>query len=178
MSNMFFAKQTNEFSWDKLGDISKGRENLGELMPVLVYRLLEYSMNDVLTQEFGVEKASELFFKSGRLVGIEFTNNVMDKTLEPRAFFSMLEEKLIEYKMGILRIEKFNYETGEFVLTIDEDLDCSGLPSTDEMVCQYDEGFLSGIMEAYTNNKYIVEEIDCWASGARVCRFRGYVKGS
>ena len=53
---------------------------------------------------------------------------------------------LEESKIGILRIEKFDIDTGEAVLTVGEDLDCSGLPITGETVCNYDEGFLAGIL--------------------------------
>ena len=49
------------FSWDTLGNIKEGRKHLGETMPVLVYRMLAYSMNDVLCKNFGKEKADELF---------------------------------------------------------------------------------------------------------------------
>ena len=44
MKNIFETDPESHyrFSWDKLGDIEKGRKNLGESMPVLVYRLLEY----------------------------------------------------------------------------------------------------------------------------------------
>ncbi|MGL4282715.1 MAG: V4R domain-containing protein [Eubacterium aggregans] len=66
-------------------------------------------------------------------------------------------------------------ESGIFTLTVAEDLDCSGLPPTDEVVCNYDEGFIAGIMTVYTGRTYKVHEIDCWASGARVCRFQGLV---
>ena len=59
----------------------------------------------------------------------------------------------------------------EFTLAVAEDLDCSGLPFTDEVVCKYDEGFIAGIMETYTGRPFIAKEIDCWASGGRVCRF-------
>ena len=31
------------FSWDDLGDIEKGRPNLGRYAPVLTYRLLQYT---------------------------------------------------------------------------------------------------------------------------------------
>ena len=50
MKNIFEVSLEShyQFEWDKLGNIKKGREHLGEEMPVLVYRLLEYSMNDVL----------------------------------------------------------------------------------------------------------------------------------
>jgi predicted hydrocarbon binding protein len=60
-----------------------------------------------------------------------------------------------------------------FVITVEEDLDCSGLPVSGEVVCNYDEGFLAGIAEAYNQKTFLVREVDCWASGDRVCRFEG-----
>ena len=60
----------------------------------------------------------------------------------------------------------------EFTLTIAEDLDCSGLPVSSETVCNYDEGFIKGILEAYTKREFSVTEINCWANGDRVCRFK------
>ena len=56
MKNIFEVSPEShyQFEWDKLGNIKKGREHLGEEMPVLVYRLLEYSMNDVLFKNFGI----------------------------------------------------------------------------------------------------------------------------
>ena len=60
--------------------------------------------------------------------------------------------------------------------TVGEDLDCSGLPVTGETVCNYDEGFLAGILKVYTKKDYVVTEVDCWATGSRVCRFEANVK--
>lgn len=48
-----------------------------------------------------------------------------------------------------------------FTVTVSEDLDCSGLPITGTTVCDYDEGFLSGILEVYTGKPFQVKEIDC-----------------
>ncbi len=59
----------------------------------------------------------------------------------------------------------------KFVLTVSEDLDCSGLPVSGETVCDYDEGFIAGILNEYTQIEFDVKEVDCWASGGRVCRF-------
>ena len=58
----------------------------------------------------------------------------------------------------------------------EEDLDCSSLPITGETVCNYDEGFLAGILKVYTKKEYVVTEVDCWATGSRVCRFEASVK--
>ncbi|MCI1664833.1 MAG: 4-vinyl reductase [Atopobiaceae bacterium] len=175
MDNVFRPESHNNFTWDKLGDIAEGREELGESMPVLVYRLLEYSMNDILTHEFGADKGNELFRKSGFLAGSEYAKNALDLKAPFGEFVAALQKSLKDLKVGILRIESFDEEKGTFVLTVGEDLDCSGLPPTNEVVCNYDEGFLAGILEAYTGKHYHVREIDCWANGARVCRFRGEV---
>lgn len=173
MMNIFMEEeQHHRFSWDKLGNIKEGRGALGEEMPVLVYRLLEYSMNHVLAEEFGVEQADELFRKAGYKAGTEFASNALDLTLELSEFFAQLQRVLKELKIGILRVEEITEENGTIILTVGEDLDCSGLPATNEVVCNYDEGFIAGILETYTKKPYLVREVDCWASGDRVCRFR------
>ncbi|RKX74953.1 MAG: hypothetical protein DRP87_15715 [Spirochaetes bacterium] len=35
-----------------------------------------------------------------------------------------------------------------------------------------DEGFFSGILGEFTGETFNVKEVDCWASGDRVCRFK------
>jgi predicted hydrocarbon binding protein len=163
------------FAWDKLGDIREGRGNLGEEMPVLVYRLMQYTMLDVLSQEYGLDAANEFFRRAGHLAGSEYAKNALDINQDFDEFVSQLQESLKELKVGILRMEAFDADSGELILTVGEDLDCSGLPVTDENVCVYDEGFIAGILEEYTGKHYDVREIDCWASGDRVCRFQGTV---
>ena len=172
MGNVFFSEPHHIFSWEKLGNIKEGREDLGEDMPVVVYRLLEYTMNHILTEEFGTERANELFRKSGFLAGQEFAKNLLDLTLPLEQFVAQLQKILRDLKIGILRIEEIQDNADQIILTVAQDLDCSGLPPTNEVVCNYDEGFLAGVLETYTKKQYLVREIDCWASGARVCRFR------
>jgi uncharacterized protein len=161
----------NKFTWQDLGDIEKGRPNLGLYVPVMAYRLLQYTLRDVLIGELGVEKANDIFIKAGRLAGSQLCKNLLNTSLNLNEFVAQLQQLLREQAIGILRIEKADMETMRFTLTVAEDLDCSGLPSTDEVVCQYDEGFIAGIMEAYTGQPFSAKEIDCWASGERVCRF-------
>jgi hypothetical protein len=161
----------NKFEWEDLGDIEKGRPNLGLMAPVLAYRLLQYTLRDVLITELGVEKENEIIIKAGRLAGMQFCRNMLNTDLDFSEFVSQLQKVLREQAIGILRIEKADLEKMIFTLTVEEDLDCSGLPFSDEVVCQYDEGFIAGIMEAYTGKPFQAKEIDCWASGDRVCRF-------
>ena len=173
MENVFKKSDKKTFTWDNLGDVKTGRGDLGDEMPVSVYRLMQYTLLDVLSEEFGLERANSFFSKAGHLAGLQFAKNELTLDLEFSSFISHLQEALKLLKIGILRMEFFNPENGEIILTVGQDLDCSGLPVTNENVCIYDEGFISGILEAYTGNRYDVREIDCWASGDRVCRFKG-----
>lgn len=161
------------FKWENLGDIREGRGDLGEEMPVLVYRLMQFTMLDILANEYGPERANELFRESGLLAGKEFARNVLDLTVDLDTFAADLQAALEQFKIGILRMEAFDSVTGNLTLTVAQDLDCSGLPITNETVCAYDEGFIAGILYAYTGNEYDVREVDCWANGDRVCRFNG-----
>lgn len=167
------SKKASNFTWEGLGDIKNGRANLGEETPVLVYRLLEFTMLDVLTREFGEEKALDLFRKAGFLAGKELAENLLDLRQDFSGFVSQLQKVLKDLKIGIMRIEEADEKAESLMLTVGEDLDCSGLPNTNEVVCHYDEGFFEGVLYAYTGKKYRVVEVDCWAKGDRVCRFQG-----
>ena len=174
MENIFTKNTHACFDWSRRGDIAEGRPNLGGEMPVLVYRLLEYTAYDVLCHELGEEAAKDLFRKFGYKAGHEFALHVLDLSLELDAFLADTAKKLLDLKIGVLRVEQMDPAAGEFTVTVGEDLDCSGLPVTGETVCNYDEGFLAGIFDLYTKGKYTVREVDCWASGDRVCRFEGH----
>lgn len=164
------------FLWEDLGDIQTGRPNLGPNVSVLCYRLMQYTWRDVMVTELGAHKANDIIVKAGRLAGEQFCMNVLDTTLGFNEFVAQLQRVLKEQAIGILRIERADLQNLDFTLTVAEDLDCSGLPFTDEVVCQYDEGFIAGVFGAYTGKRFVAKEIDCWASGDRVCRFSAHVE--
>lgn len=176
MFELYSGENENKFKWESIGNIAEGRSHLGEGMPVLVYRLFQYTLRDELTERLGKETAIDIFRKAGELAGKEFASHMLDLSLPLSPFMAHLQTVLEKNQIGILRVEKFDAETGEAVLTVAEDLDCSGLPVTGETVCNYDEGFLAGILKLYTGRNYVVTEIDCWATGSRVCRFEAKIK--
>ena len=53
------------------------REHLGDLVPVKVYRLLEYSVRDTLVKEYGQERANELFRRAGMAAGKSLTMHLL-----------------------------------------------------------------------------------------------------
>jgi predicted hydrocarbon binding protein len=160
-----------KFTWDLLGDLSIGRPNLGNLARVEVYRLMQFTFRDVLETRYGAGIADEIFFQAGSVAGKEFYTHFLSEAKDASSFVKLLQDTLREYGIGVFRIEQGDSDVKNMVVTIAEDLDCSGLPEMDNEVCKYDEGFIAGIMESYTGKGYDVREIDCWCTGDRTCRF-------
>ncbi len=159
------------FSWDLLGNIALGRPNLGSTTRVEVYRLMQFCFRDVMEQHFGSAKADEIFHEAGKLAGREFYYRFFSGISDFSEFIRELQRVLREMGIGILRIEKADPEKGSFVLTVSEDLDCSGLPEKDSEICTYDEGFIAALLEGFAGIPFKVREIDCWCTGDRTCRF-------
>lgn len=174
--NVFLKEQKKYELADYMDFDINGRENLGSSIPVSVYRLLEYSVREEVTERFGREIQAEIFRGAGRRAGNYFAQKMLDITLPYNAFIAQLQTRMAELKIGVLRIEKFNQETGRIVLTVSEDVDCSGLPLLGEYICNFDEGFIAEILSVYTGKHYTAEEVDCWATGDRVCRFCAEIK--
>ena len=126
MDNIFMADRKPIQFEEYLKYDENSRGNLGEELPVRVYRLLEYSLKEELLRRYGKDEQVEVFRSAGRMVA--------------------------------------------------EDADCSGLPVLGETVCNYDEGFIAGILSVYSGKQYTAIEVDCWATGDRVCRFHANVE--
>lgn len=165
------AKRKYRFSWDLLGDIAKGRPNLGLNTRLEVYRLMQFSFRDVIEQYVGTEQTDRIFFEAGKLAGEEFCKKLFAGITDFNQFIKQLQETLRDMGIGILRIEEADLEKGTLVLTVSEDLDCSGLPELGYETCTYDEGFIAGLLENFTGIPFKVKEIDCWCTGDRTCRF-------
>ena len=171
--NTMFKEERDEamFDWSMIGDIAAGRPNLGGTMDVAVYRLMQFTLRDVIIQEFDTETAEKIYYKAGELAGKELFKNLIKEKSDFNLFVKELQDLLATLKIGILRVESADFEKMEFTLTVAEDLDCSGLPISDETICTYDEGFIAGILFEFSGKKFDVKEVDCWCSGDRVCRF-------
>jgi len=173
-----FKEERDEstFEWGMLGDIEAGRPNLGTSLHVSVYRLMQFTLRDVLIRDFGVEATDKVFFEAGKKAGEEYFRNIIGEKNDLKEFFADLQRTMKDFGIGIFRVESADHEKGSFVITVDEDLDCSGIPVCSEQVCIYDEGFIAGLLLAYSGKDYTVKEVDCWGSGSRTCRFTAIPK--
>ena len=164
-------REDSLFDWTMLGDVAQGRPNLGQTTDVSVYRLMQFTLRDVLIRELGPERTDRIFYDAGVTAGRHFYERIITKKDDFNEFLGELQGALKDLAIGILRVEKADLDSLTFTITVAEDLDCSGLPVCDEEICTYDEGFISGLLSAHTGKDFRVKEIDCWCSGDRVCRF-------
>lgn len=177
MGSNIFTKSMPPITFeDYLYYDDKSRGNLGDQLPVMVYRMLEYSLKDELRSRYGKEEQIEIFRSAGRKAGEFFARKFLNLDQPLDQFIAELQSRLVDLKIGVLRIESVDEETGKIVLTVAEDADCSGLPILGETVCNYDEGFIGGILTTYSGKRYTALEVDCWATGDRVCRFHARVE--
>ena len=177
MDENIFMKEKKPISFeDYLEYDENSMGNLGGELPVIVYRLLEYSIKDELAVRYGRAEQVEIFRKAGRKAGEFFARKMLNLNQPLDQFVSELQSKMQELKIGVLRIEKVDEESGKIILNVSEDADCSGLPILGETVCNYDEGFIGGILSMYSGKFYTAVEVDCWATGDRVCRFHANIE--
>jgi uncharacterized protein len=164
-------RDETQFEWSMLGDIAQGRPNLGPMMHVAVYRLMQFTLRDVLIRDFGVETADRIIFEAGKKAGQAFCENILTDKKDLNGLFADLQRWMKDLGIGIFRVESADLERNSFVVTVAEDLDCSGIPVCSEEICTYDEGFIAGLLLAYSGKDFKVKEVDCWGTGDRVCRF-------
>jgi predicted hydrocarbon binding protein len=161
------------FDWDSTvgGDMKLARPSLGPNTRVEVYRLFQFTLRDVLEQRYGTEMTDDLFREAGVMAGKAFFEKFLSKAKDVSSLAAEIQNCFNKFGIGIFRVENAAEDNSHFILTVDEDLDCSGLPDTSDVICVYDEGFIQGILESFSGNNFDVREIDCWCTGARTCRF-------
>jgi predicted hydrocarbon binding protein len=163
------------FDWALIGDASTGRPHLGPDVPLEAYRLMQYCFRDVLERQYGTQMADELFREAGRVAGAEYARHVIGEQPDLPSFVSALQTSLRDSRIGILRMEEVSDDGSHVVLTVSEDLDCSGLPELGYGVCTFDEGFIAAVLESHIGKPFEAREVDCWCTGDRTCRFEANV---
>jgi predicted hydrocarbon binding protein len=147
------------------------RPSLGPSTRIEVYRLFQFTLRDVLEQRHGTEETDTLFREAGVVAGKAFYSRFLSDAKDTSTLASKIQDAFTAFGIGIFRVEEAAEDNSRFIFTVEEDLDCSGMPDTSDVVCIYDEGFIQGILESFSGKGFRVREIDCWCTGARTCRF-------
>ncbi|MCI1930196.1 MAG: diguanylate cyclase [Clostridia bacterium] len=169
MSNILDDDKNTKISDYVTANIKDGEKYMEDNMPVVLYRLIQYSIKNTLNNECGNEKADELFRKAGYRAADFICENISDNLCDINNFFNEIQKKFEYFRIGIIKIESWSNE--KIVVTVSENQDYSDLPILDKTICVYEEGMVAGILENYTHKKYKVKGIDCSATGVRVCKF-------
>ena len=114
-----FKEERNEtqFEWSMIGDIAEGRPNLGPMVHVAVYRLMQFTLRDVLVRDYGVEDADRIVFEAGKKAGEEYCHNMLTQKNDLTSFFADIQRTMKELGIGIFRVESADYDKGSFVVT-------------------------------------------------------------
>ena len=174
------AEETRKykFDWSVVGpDMKLARPGLGDQTTVEVYRLMQFTLRDIIEERYGTGTADTIFLEAGVLAGKAFFGRYCKDAKDLTALTRIVSEQFKNLGIGVVRFEAADPEKLTFQLTVDEDLDCSGLPDNADHICVYDEGFIKGILDAFTGKDFLVKEVDCWCSGARTCRFKAELAG-
>jgi predicted hydrocarbon binding protein len=170
-------KRVYKFDWDSTvgADMKLARPNLGPNTRVEVYRLFQFTLRDILEERYGTEMTDNLFREAGCIAGKAFYDKFLNDVKDVSTLVVKIQESFNQLGIGIFRVEDAAKDNTRFIFTVEEDLDCSGLPDTSNVVCVYDEGFIQGLLESFSKKNFDVREIDCWCSGARTCRFEAKI---
>ncbi len=101
-----FKEERDElkFDWSMIGNIGEGRPNLVSTMDVSVYRLMQFTLRDVLIKQFNTETADRIFYEAGEHAGKEFYKELITQKDDFNKFVVELQELLKKLKIGILRV--------------------------------------------------------------------------
>ena len=89
-------REESAFEWTMLGQIDMGRPNLGFKTDVAVYRLMQFTLRDVLIRQYGVEAADHVFYAAGETAGRHFYENLITKRDSFGDFVAELQDVLKE----------------------------------------------------------------------------------
>jgi predicted hydrocarbon binding protein len=157
---------------DLVGDPSIGRQKLGTMVPVALFRLLRLVGVMEGMKEIAGRGANALIYRGGKNLG----RNVGDKVI--KATGKNLEKYLQEISnickelgIGFLSVPEMDLGRGYIKVRVDECVTCSGMPNIGEVVCHFEGGLIGAIFEIFTERKVTVIETECWGKGDTACVF-------
>lgn len=155
-----------------IGNLKAGRTTLGNAVSVSVYRMTVYSLRAVMREKLSVQTANEIFFEAGKMAGEVIFDNFLSSSIDEKGLFENVSTFFQKSKIGCFEVLSSRHKKREFIFTLKEDLDCSGLPSDGETKCTFDEGMISGILGKFYGEPFLTTEISCWGTGEKKCSFR------
>ena len=144
------------------------RTQLGEEIPILIFRAFRIFSGEYLRDVIGDRGAIVLFQNAGRELGRSLGDKLRSDSVE--SYLDNVGAFMKENKIGILIPERL--EENEGILKIDECITCSGMPNVGMRICHFESGLVAGLFESFLGSKVRATETRCNAMGEGVCEVR------
>ena len=131
----------------------------------LVLRTLFNTYTSVIDAR--VPDAEKLNFLVGKQLGQQFSPIFQSDNREH--LITELQKFWQKHEFGA--IDDIHLEPGKINFKVYECFECSHLPTLGHPVCKLDEGFLTSLMEKKFDKRFIVREVECFATGKHYCEF-------
>ncbi len=158
------------FKMKSVGDVSV-RKELGGTTSLEMFRIIRTCLAEVVNISMGEEAANSAMYGSGKVAGDEIHQNFLKDSKDLNDLVAKTTELLRTLKIGLFRVDKADVEKGEFLISVDECVSCSGTPNIGKPICYFEGGVIAGILEGFTGKNVEAKEIKCWAMGDQTCQF-------
>jgi len=157
---------------DLVGDSAVGRQKLGTMVPVALFRLLRLVGVMEGMKEIAGRGANALIYRGGKNLG----KSVGEKLLKTSGkdldkYFQEVVNICKDLGIGLLSIPEMDLNRGFIKVRVDECVTCSGMPDIGQVVCHFEGGLIGAIIETFTEKKVTVVETECWGKGDKACVF-------
>jgi predicted hydrocarbon binding protein len=157
---------------DLVGDPVAGRQKLGTMVPIALFRLLRLVGVMEGMKEIAGRGANAIIYRGGKNLG----KNVGEKVLQTtgKNLDKYLQEVVNICKdlgIGLLSIPEMDLNRGFIKIRVDECVTCSGMPNVGQVVCHFEGGLIGAIIEKFTEKKVAVTEVECCGKGDTACVF-------
>ena len=157
------AERTYEFNWDIIGNLQEGRPNLGDQVHLILYRLMQFTFREVAIKKFGGDETSKIFLEAGNIAGRFFFEHFLVKCKDLPTEDFLKEFHCITCKengLRFLRIDSLDVDAKTFSLSIAAGMDTEKFDSIKVADCNYDIGFITGVLFKYTGKDFTVQTVN------------------
>jgi len=152
------------------GEIIAGRERLGQLVPVNVFRALRLEG----MKEIAGRGANAIIYRGGRNLGVNVGRDLSSKLSNPGNLSEYLASVVQAFEalhIGLVGLAGGSFDNGQVLVKVDECVTCAGIPNIGEAVCHFEGGVIAGIFQNFTKTVVTCKEVECWGLGNTTCLF-------
>ena len=157
------AERTYEFNWDIIGDLYEGRPNLGDQVHLILYRVMLFTLREVVVKQFGNEEGNKIFHEAGDIAGRFFFDHFLKahKDLPLDGFLEKYHHVACkENGLRFLRIDSVDVNAGEFALSVATGMETAGFDVINVTDCDYDIGFVEGVLFRFTGKDFRAKTVN------------------